>query len=298
MALEIFLEQAFNGVQFGMLLFLMAVGVTLVFGIMDLVNLAHGSLLMFGGYFLATAMDWSGFYYLGLVLALLAIAILSIVIEILIIRPLYGRGHLDQVLATFGLILVFNELAVVLWGRAPIYVSLPQFLSGQIDLFGFRYPAYRFAVTLVAIAIGIGLYFLIARTRIGMLIRAGADKRVVVEMMGVNISFLYTLIFALGAVLAGLSGMMIGPIISVSPGMGDPILILTLVVVIIGGVGSLRGALVGALLVGVLDTYGRIFWPMIFGTGTGPALANMTVYLLMAGVLIWRPKGLFPATSG
>jgi branched-chain amino acid transport system permease protein len=196
------------------------------------------------------------------------------------------------------LILFFNELAIVVWGRVPLNVSVPQFLSGQINLLGVPYPTYRFVITGVATIIGIGLYVLITQTRTGMLIRAGAEKRLVVEMMGVNISRLYTLIFALGGMLAGLSGMMIVPLISVESGMGEPILITTLVVVIIGGIGSIRGALVGALLVGVLDTFGRIFLPLYLGSGTGSALASMTIYLLMAGVLLWRPKGLFPTAAG
>ncbi len=298
MTLPILLEQAFNGLQLGMMLFLMAVGVTLVFGIMDTVNLSHGSLLMFGGFFIVAFVEMTGSYGLGLILAIFATALLSVIIEVLVMRPLYKRGHLDQVLATFGLILFFNELAVLIWGRAPLYLSIPKFLAGQIDLLGVPYPAYRFAITAVAASVGLALYFLISRTRTGMLIRAGADKRQVVEMMGVNIARLYTLIFALGGVLAGLAGMMIVPLVSVQTGMGDPILITTLVVVIIGGIGSIRGALIGALLVGVLDTFGRILFPLYFGTGTGSALANMTIYLVMAGVLLWRPKGLFPATAG
>jgi branched-chain amino acid transport system permease protein len=298
MTTPILLEQAFNGVQLGMILFLMAVGVTLVFGIMDTVNLSHGSLLMFGGYFIVGAVELTGSYGLGLVLALFATALLSVIVEVVVMRPLYRRGHLDQVLATFGLILFFNELAVMVWGRAPLYLNVPAFLDGPIDLLGVAYPAYRFAITAVAVVVGVALYLLISRTRTGMLIRAGADKRIVVEMMGVNIARLYTLIFALGGVLAGLAGLMVVPLISVQPAMGDPILITTLVVVIIGGIGSIRGALVGALLVGVLDTFGRILFPLYFGTGTGSALANMTIYILMATVLLWRPKGLFPATAG
>lgn len=298
MTTPILLEQAFNGVQLGMILFLMAVGVTLVFGIMDTVNLSHGSLLMFGGYFIVGAVELTGSYGLGLVLALFATALLSVIVEVVVMRPLYRRGHLDQVLATFGLILFFNELAVMVWGRAPLYLNVPAFLDGPIDLLGVAYPAYRFAITAVAVVVGVALYLLISRTRTGMLIRAGADKRIVVEMMGVNIAQLYTLIFALGGVLAGLAGLMVVPLISVQPAMGDPILITTLVVVIIGGIGSIRGALVGALLVGVLDTFGRILFPLYFGTGTGSALANMTIYILMATVLLWRPKGLFPATAG
>jgi branched-chain amino acid transport system permease protein len=298
MSTPILLEQAFNGVQLGMILFLMAVGVTLVFGIMDTVNLSHGSLLMFGGYFIVGAVELTGSYGLGLVLALFATALLSVIVEVVVMRPLYRRGHLDQVLATFGLILFFNELAVMVWGRAPLYLNVPAFLDGPIDLLGVAYPAYRFAITAVAVVVGVALYLLISRTRTGMLIRAGADKRIVVEMMGVNIARLYTLIFALGGVLAGLAGLMVVPLISVQPAMGDPILITTLVVVIIGGIGSIRGALVGALLVGVLDTFGRILFPLYFGTGTGSALANMTIYILMATVLLWRPKGLFPATAG
>ncbi len=297
MTWAILLEQAFNGLQFGMMLFLMAVGVTLVFGIMDTVNLSHGSILMFGGYFIVTAVELTGSYGLGLMLAVFATAILAVIVELLIMRPLYGRGHLEQVLATFGLLLFFNELVIVIWGRAALQLSVPKFLSGPIDLFGVSYPAYRFAITVVAVMVGIALYLLTTRTRTGMLIRAGADKRIVVEMMGVNISRLFTLIFALGGVLAGLAGMMIVPLVAVQSGMGDPILIMTLVVVIIGGIGSIRGGLIGALLVGVFDTFGRIFFPLYLGSSTGSALANMTIYVLMAAVLLWRPRGLFPATA-
>jgi branched-chain amino acid transport system permease protein len=299
MAPALLLEQAFNGVQFGMMLFLLAVGVTLIFGIMNVINLAHGSMFMLGSYFLMQWIDWTNSYAAGVVLALLGIGVLSLLLERTIIRPLYRHGHLDQVLATFGLVLFFNELVVVLWGRDPLYIAIPSILSGQVRLFeGAAYPAYRLAITAVAALVGVALYFVIAKTRLGMLIRAGAEKRLVVEMMGVDISRIYMMIFALGGVLAGLAGMMTGPLLAVHPGMGEPILVLTLVVVIIGGVGSIRGALIASLLVGVLDTFGRVLLPVVFGSGTGNALSNMTVYILMAAILLWRPRGLFPSHAG
>lgn len=293
MTLALFVEQAFNGLQFGLLLFLVAVGITLVFGVMDLVNLSHGSMVMLGGYMSAALLPITGGHLLMLPLALAAVAVIAIVVEVTILRRLYARGHLDQVLATFGLILVFNEGVVMLFGRDPIFMPVPAWLSGAVTILpDVRYPAYRLAVTAVAIALGVALHLLISRSRLGMLIRAGADKRQMVQLLGVNIAALYTAVFALGAMLAAVAGIMLGPIVAVRTGMGDPILILALVCVIIGGLGSVRGALFGALLVGLVDTFGRVFLPTLLGPGTGQAIANMSVYLLMAAILVWRPAGL------
>ena len=292
MTFALFLEQAFNGLQYGLLLFLVAVGITLVFGVMDLVNLSHGAMVMVGGYMAAAVLGLVGNHLLMLPLALLGVAILAVAIEVLVLRRLYDRGHLDQVLATFGLILVFNEGVVMIFGRDPIFMAVPAWLSGTVTILpGVPYPAYRLAVTGVAIALGIALHLLIARSRLGMLIRAGADKREMVQLLGVDIAALYTAVFALGAVLAAVAGIMLGPLVAVRTGMGDPILILALVCVIIGGLGSVRGALLGALLVGMVDTFGRILLPGLLGPGTGQAVANMSVYLLMAAILVWRPAG-------
>ncbi|MBI5911747.1 MAG: branched-chain amino acid ABC transporter permease [Betaproteobacteria bacterium] len=274
--------------------FLVAVGVTLVFGVMRLINFAHGAMFMVAGYFSAAAYRVTGSFLASVVIALAGVMVTAVVLEVAIIRPLYRRGHLDQLLATFGVTIFLNELVVVIWGRDPIFMQIPTFLSGQIEMFpGVPYPMYRIAITVVAALAGLALYWLLSRTRVGMLIRAGADNRSMVAELGANIVVLYTFIFALGAVLAGLAGLMIGPLVSMQPGMGDPVLILALTVVAIGGVGSIRGALLASLLVGILDTFGRILMPQVFGAA-GNALANMLVYVVMAAVLIWRPAGLLP----
>lgn len=300
MTLALFIEQFFNGIQFGLMLFLMAVGVTLVFGIMRVINLAHGSLFMIGGYFLMAALGWTGnSYLLAVPLAFLAAALVAIVLEVVVLRPLYRRGPLDQVLATFGLTLFFNEAVTVIWGREPIPLSIPPFLAGSVEIIpGNPYPLYRLVITGVSIVAGLLLYLLITRTRIGALIRAGSDNREVVAALGINISLLYTLVFALSAVLAALAGIMMGPLLSVEPGAGDPILILALVVIVIGGIGSVRGALVGALLVGIFDTLSRVVIPLVIHTNATSALVGMSVYVLMAVVLLFSRTGLFAANRG
>jgi branched-chain amino acid transport system permease protein len=292
------ITQALNGLQLGVLLFLLAAGLTLVFGIMNFVNLAHGSLYMMGAYFAALAVGRTGSFLLGALIAIPATALLGFLVEQLALKGLYRRDHLDQVLATFGLILFFNELVRMIWGPSPVYMSIPDWLSGTVSLFGYNYSAYRFAIIVVGLVVAAGLYWLINRTRVGMLIRAGSTNAPMVSALGVNIKALNSLVFALGAALAG-------PILSVQPGMGEPILILTLVVIIIGGIGSVRGALLGALLVGVVDTVGRTFLPIWLGAlfqptiaqAAGPAIASMLIYLLMAAVLAFRPQGLFPARA-
>ncbi len=300
----LFIEQVLNGLQFGMMLFLTAAGLTLIFGIMNLINLAHGSLYMVGAYVCASVTGWTGSFLLGLLAALPAAALVGAAVEIVALRRLYHRDHLDQVLATFGLILFFNEAAKILWGAQPLYLSIPDWLSGSVELIpGAPYPAYRLAIILVGAAVALSLYLLIGKTRIGMLIRAGATSREIVAAMGVDIRLLYTLVFALGAMLAGLAGALIGPLQSVEVGMGEGILILTFVVIVIGGIGSIKGALIAALLVGLVDTLGRAFLPTIFGlfmepaaaNGVGASLASMSIYILMALVLVLRPRGLFPA---
>jgi branched-chain amino acid transport system permease protein len=301
------LVQALNGLQLGIMLFLMAAGLTLVFGIMNIVNLAHGSLYMIGAYFAAAFQESTGSFFFAVLLALPATAAVGIATEIVAIRTLYGRDHLDQVLATFGLILFFNELTGMVWGKAARYMALPAALGGQVEILpGRPYPAYRLVIIAVGLLVAVFLYLMIARTRAGMLIRAGASNRAMVAALGVNITWLYTLVFGLGAALAGLAGLMAGPILSIEPGMGEPILILTFVVIVIGGIGSIRGAFVAAVLVGLVDTVGRAFLPGVLGlflsrtiaNAAGPALASMLIYILMAAVLALRPQGLFPARTG
>jgi len=298
------LEQTLNGLQYGVMLFLMAAGLTLVFGIMNLVNLAHGSLYMVGAYLATVFTSWTGSFFFGAVLALPATLVVGVAVEVIALRTLYERDHLDQVLATFGLILFFNELIAILWGRAAIYTSAPPLLGGHLRVLpGVPYPTYRAAIIVVGVAVAILLWALVTRTRLGMLIRAGASNRTMVGALGVNIRLLYTLVFGLGAALAGLAGLMAGPIYSVQPGMGEEILIQVFVVIVIGGIGSIRGAVVGAVVVGMVDTLGRAFLKPLLSTVVsapaadkgGPALASMLIYLLMAAVLFFRPEGLFPA---
>ena len=298
MSPAIILEQLFNGIQFGMLLFLMAVGVTLVFGVMRLINLAHGAMFMMAGYLSAAAYRATGSFLASVAAALVGVMAIAALLEVSVIRPLYRRDRLDQLLATFGVTIFLNELVILIWGREPVFMQVPSFLSGQIELYpGLHYPAYRIAITTVAALAGATLYWLLTRTRAGMLIRAGADNRSMVAELGVNIAALYTFVFALGAVLAGLAGVMIGPLVSMQSGMGDPVLILTLTIITIGGVGSIRGALIASILVGILDTFGRLVMPQLFGAA-GNALANMLVYMVMAAVLVWMPAGLLSSARG
>ena len=296
------LEQILNGLQLGLTLFLMAAGLTLVFGIMGLINLAHGSLYMIGAFVAASVTGATGSFLLGLLAAVPAAAAVGVAIEVIALRRLYDRDHLDQVLATFGLILLLNELASILWGARPLFMDVPPWLAGTVEILpGVPYPAYRLAIILVGVLVAGLLYLLIARTRLGMLIRAGATNRAMVGALGVDVVRLYTLVFAIGAGLAALAGVMAGPILSVQVGMGEQILILTFVVVVIGGLGSIKGALAGALLVGLVDTLGRAFLPTLLRVALPPAsadavgasLASMTIYILMAAVLVWRPNGLF-----
>jgi branched-chain amino acid transport system permease protein len=300
------LEQCLNGLQFGLLLFLLAAGLTLVFGIMDLVNLAHGSLYMLGAYFAATFVAWTDSFIAGAVLALAATLVVGMAVEVVALRRLYGRDHLDHVLGTFGLILFFNELVRLIWGPAGLTLSLPMWLIYPVEILpGFFYPTYRIAIIVTALLVALFLYVLVMRTRLGMLIRAGASNREMTGALGVNINLLYTLVFGLGAALAGLAGLMQAPILTVQIGMGENILILAFVVIIIGGIGSIRGAFIAAILVGLIDTIGRAFLPDLLrliltsrGASTvAPALSSMMIYLLMAIVLVLRPEGLFPVSS-
>ncbi len=297
------LEQALNGVQLGVMLFLMAAGLTLVFGIMDLVNLAHGSFYMLGAFLTATLAHWFDSFLLGLLAALPLTALLGMVVEVLALRPLYRRSHLDQVLGTFGLILFFNEIVRMIWGPQPIFLNPPAWLAGTVQILpGVGYPAFRLAIIAVGLAVALLLWLLIARSRVGMLVRAGASNREMVGALGVDIVLLYSAVFGLGAALAGLAGAIAGPILAVQVGMGESVLILTFVVIVLGGIGSIRGALVGALMVGLVDTMGRVFLPAVLRSlmppaqadGVGGSLSSMLIYLVMAAVLVWRPRGLFP----
>jgi branched-chain amino acid transport system permease protein len=300
------IEQCLNGIQLGMLLFLLAAGLTLIFGIMDLVNLAHGSLYMLGAYFAATFAAVTGSFVLGAILALLATLVVGMALEVIAIRRLYGRDHLDHVLGTFGLLLFFNEAVRLIWGPGGLTLPLPsQMLTAVQVLPGVFYPLYRVVIILATLAVALLLYVLVMRTRVGMLIRAGASNREMVGALGVNIKLLYTLVFGLGAALAGFAGLMQAPILTVQIGMGENILILAFVVIIIGGIGSIRGAFVAAIIVGLIDTIGRAFLPDLVrhfvsysaGSSLGPSLSSMIIYMLMAAVLVFRPEGLFPVAS-
>src|SRR6266487_5112648 len=295
-----FFEQFLNGIQLGMLLFLLAAGLTLIFGIMDLVNLAHGSLYMLGAYFAASFAEWTDSFLIGAILALAATALVGMVLEVVAMRRLYGRNHLDHVLGTFGLLLFFNELVRLIWGPAGMTLSLPPEMLNAIEVVpGLFYPLYRLVIIAVTLAVAVLIYFLIMRTRLGMLIRAGASNREMVGALGVNIKLLYTLVCGLGAALAGFAGLMQAPLSFVQIGMGENILILAFVVIIIGGIGSIRGAFVAAIMVGIIDTIGRAFLPDLIrhfvSYSAGPALSSMLIYTLMAAVLVFRPEGLFPA---
>jgi branched-chain amino acid transport system permease protein len=290
--------------QFGLILFLIAAGLTLVFGVMDFINLAHGVQYMVGAYLAAAFAAWTGSFWLALLLALPTALLFGLLLEVLIFRHLYARDHLDQVLATFGVILFLNQAVKFVWGAAPLSVPVPELLSGSIELAnGLLYPVYRLAIIGAGLGVALLLYVLVGHTRIGMLVRAGATNAPMVSALGVDIQRLFMLVFGFGAMLAGFAGVMVAPILSVEPGMGDNLLILAFVVIVIGGIGSIRGAFLAALLIGLVDTVGRSFAPNLLrilfdpatASQTGRALAPMLIYILMALVLFFRPSGLFPA---
>ena len=302
MSLVLIAEQILNGLQFGIMLFLMSAGLTLIFGVMGLINLAHGSLYMIGAFIAAAVASATGSFILALVAALSAAALAGAIVEMTIIRKLYNRDHLDQVLATFALILIFSEGTRWVFGSFPLYLDVPAYLQGAVTLpGGIQYPLYRITLIVFGLIIGAGLGLLITKTRIGVQIRAGENDREMVSALGVNISKLYTFVFALGAALAGLAGALVGAIQAVEVGMGEPVLILAFVVIVIGGIGSVKGALIGSILVGLTDTLGGIFLPKLFGlfmdlaaaTNVGSSIASMSIYILMSIVLVWRPTGLF-----
>lgn len=299
MSLGLFIEQVFNGLQLGMILFLMAVGVTLTFGVMNLINLAHGSMLMLGAFLIAFATSAVKSFGLAILLAMALVFALSWIIEKVLVKHLYSKSHLDQVLATFGLSLFLNDAVIMIWGREPLFVNLPTWLEGPVQITAeFSYPLYRLVITAVAMFAGIVLWFLLTQTRLGMQIRAGAEKREMIGALGVNINFLFTAVFAMSALLAALAGLMLGPMLSVQSGMGEPLLILSLAVVVIGGIGSLKGALYAALMVGLVDTLGRMVWPNLLGAIVGNIVSNAAIYILMAFVIAIRPAGLFGRRMG
>ena len=298
------IEQVLNGFQFGLMLFMMAAGLTLILGIMNVINLAHGSLYMIGAYGMAVVAARTDSFLLAVLAGLAAAGVGGLIIESLVIRKLYDRDHLQQVLATFGLLLLVNEGITMLFGRAPLFVGMPQLLSGSVELIpGIPYPTYRIAIMVVGLLVAFGLYLLVNRTRVGMLLRAGSTHREMVRALGVDVRLLYTIVFGLGALLAGLAGLMAGPLLAVQVGMGEQVLILAFVVVVIGGLGSIRGAFYGALIVGMTDTVLRAFLPGIFkvfmrasdADALGAGLSSMGIYFVMALVLLIRPKGLFHA---
>jgi branched-chain amino acid transport system permease protein len=297
------LEQLLNGIQLGVMLFLMSAGLTLIFGVMGLINLAHGSLYMVGAFACAAVAALTGSFWLGLVASLACAAAAGAIVELLVIRRLYDRDHLDQVLATFALILIFSEGTRWLFGSFPLYLDIPPLLQGAVALPGdATYPVYRLAIIAVGALVALGLYLLIGKTRLGMRIRAGESDREMIGALGVDIRTLYTLVFALGSALAGLAGAIVGPLQSVQVGMGEPVLILAFVVIVIGGIGSIKGALVGALLVGITDTLGRLLLPQLLTLFMEPsqagmiggAAASMLIYVVMAVILSLKPRGLFP----
>ncbi len=304
MSFILFAEQVLNGLQFGIMLFLMAAGLTLIFGVMGLINLAHGSLYMVGAFAAAAVAGWTGSFVLALIASLTAAAVAGALVELLVIRRLYDKDHLDQVLATFALILIFSEGTRFVFGSFPLYLSVPDFLAGPVTLpGGIQYPLYRLVLILVGLLVAAGLGLMITKTRIGIQIRAGENDREMIAALGVDISKLYTLVFALGAALAGLAGALVGTLQSVQVGMGEPVLILAFVVIVIGGIGSIKGALIGSILVGLTDTLGGVLLPQLFSTvfdpsaanAVGSSLASMAIYILMGAVLIWRPTGLYGA---
>ena len=302
---QLVLEQALNGLQFGLMLFLLAAGLTLVFGIMDCINLAHGSLYMVGAYLVAAATQAADSFWIGLGAGVAGAALLGLLLELSLFRQLYKRDHLSQVLATFALILIANEAVRMIWGAQPVLLNPPDALSGPVEMAGFFYPAYRLVIIAFGLAVAGLLYLLVAKSRIGMWVRAGAANREMTEALGINVQRLFTAVFVFGAALCALAGGLLGPLLAVQVGMGESVLILAFVVIIIGGIGSIRGALVGSLIVGTADTLGRALLPTLLrvllpadaASTLGPALASILIYLLMAVILFFKPQGLFPARA-
>jgi len=282
------LIQILNGLQYGLLLFLVASGLTLIFGIMGVINLAHGSFYMIGAYFAWSLASYFGNLLTAILVGIVLSVLLGLALERLLIRHFYGRDHLYQVLLTYGLILIFEQLRSLIWGDEVQGVKVPEIFNHSIALTDtLSYPVYRLVISAACVAIALGLHWLIRHTRLGMMIRAGAHNREMTEAMGINVRMLFAVVFSLGVALAALAGMLAAPVSSVYPNMGSQVLIICFVVVVIGGIGSVKGALVGALLIGLADTFGQVYLPQ---------LAGMVVYLLMAAVLVFRPEGLFRKT--
>jgi branched-chain amino acid transport system permease protein len=282
------LIQVLNGLQYGLLLFLVASGLTLIFGIMGVINLAHGSFYMIGAYFAWSLASYFGNLLTAILVGIVLSVLLGLALERLLIRHFYGRDHLYQVLLTYGLILIFEQLRSLIWGDEVQGVKVPELFNYSIPLTDtLSYPVYRLVISAACVTIALGLHWLIRRTRLGMMIRAGAHNREMTEAMGINVRMLFAVVFSLGVALAALAGMLASPVSSVYPNMGSQVLIICFVVVVIGGIGSVKGALVGALLIGLADTFGQVYLPQ---------LAGMVVYLLMAAVLVFRPEGLFRKT--
>ncbi len=303
--IQLILEQALNGLQFGLMLFLIAAGLTLVFGIMDCINLAHGSLYMVGAYLVAAAAQAADSFWIGLGAGVAGAALLGLLLELSLFRRLYRRDHLSQVLATFALILIANEAVRLIWGAQPVLLNTPEALAGAVEIAGFFYPAYRLVIIVFGLAVAVLLYLLVAKSRFGMWVRAGAANREMTEALGIDVQRLFTAVFVCAAALCALAGGLLGPLLAVQVGMGESVLILAFVVIIIGGIGSVRGALVGSLIVGTVDTLGRALLPTLLratlpadtAATLGPALASILIYLLMAAILFCRPQGLFPARA-
>jgi branched-chain amino acid transport system permease protein len=304
MSATLIAEQLLNGLQFGLMLFLIAAGLTLVFGILDILNVAHGSLYMAGAYVAAQTMQATQSFLLAVVVSAVVTGLVGLIIELILVRRLVVRDHLAQVLGTFAIILIANDVVKMIWGPAPVMMSMPAALSGPVHILpNMLYPAYRLLIIAVGLAAALGLYLFVTRTRAGVLVRAGASNRQMATLMGVRVPLLFLGVFVLGAMLAALAGAMLGPVTAIQAGMGEQILILVLVCIVIGGIGSIRGAFVGALLVGFVDTAGRAFLPTLLKTffspavasSVGPTLAALSIYILMAVVLVFRPAGLFPA---
>ncbi len=299
---NLLVTQLMNGLQLGLLLFLLASGLTLIFGIMDFINLSHGSFYMIGAYFCGTVVAKTGSFITGVIIGLIGVFAVGALVEWLIARKLYRQDHLDHVLVTFGLILIFDTLVHLLWGASGMAIPLPDVLNGQLTVGSLVLPTYRLLIIVAGLLVAAILFFLVTKTRLGMLIRAGASNRSMVEALGVNIDRLFLIVFALGAAMAGLAGMLIAPITEASIGMGNDIIIIAFVVVIVGGIGSVKGAFYAALIIGLIDTLSRSYldlllalaMPSNYAETAAPALSAMLIYILMAGVLAFRPQGLFP----
>jgi branched-chain amino acid transport system permease protein len=302
----LFLETILNGVQLGLALFLISAGLTLVLGIMNLVNLAHGSLFMVGAYIGAYCHQQTGSFVLAILAATVGAALVGLLMEYLVLQALYAKDHLDQVVATFGAILFFNQAVLRVFGARNQDLSLPAAIDFPLNILGFRYPAYRLLIIAAGLGVAAALYWLIAKTRLGMLIRAGASNREMLDALGIDVKVLFAGVFALGAALAGIAGILIAPIEAVESGMGEPKLLLAFVVIVIGGIGSIRGAFVASLLIALVEVFGRVFMTDVarlvispaMAQLVGPALASMSIYILMAALLYFRPQGLFAARTG